>query len=292
MSEVTANISLTPISATFIVDNNNINLTPEATQLTIINGYAGISGFSGYSGTSGAPGAASGYSGKSGYSGRSGDPGGTSGWSGRSGYSGAAFVGSSGYSGWSGTSGVSVIVGGSNTQVQFNDVGILSGSSGFTFDKISNVANFPGNVNITGNSAITGNVSVTGATIIRSGIEKLTINGTAATSTVNYDFITQAIIYNTAAANTNVVLNFRGNSSITANSYLSTGDSIVSTYLLTTTTPYSITGVSIDSVTQTINWVNGYITTPQSSSITSYTFTMIKTAASTYTVLGSATRFA
>ena len=123
MSEVNASFTVTPITATIIVDNNQINLTPEATQLTIINGYAGISGYSGvgtsgYSGTSGAPGASSGYSGKSGYSGISGDPGGTSGWSGRSGYSGVSGLGLSGYSGisgaaffgssgWSGTSGIS-----------------------------------------------------------------------------------------------------------------------------------------------------------------------------------------
>ncbi len=170
MSEVTANISLTPISATFIVDNNNITLTPEATQLTIINGYAGISGFSGYSGSgasgysgfSGQPGPASGYSGwsgtsgidgTSGYSGISGSsgsnglPGGTSGYSGKSGYSG---IGSSGYSGISGYAYINVpqVLAPINYNVVLADAGkhlyhaTSSAAAIYTFPANSNVS-FP-----------------------------------------------------------------------------------------------------------------------------------------------------
>lgn len=53
------------------------------------------------------------------------------------------------------------------------------------------------------------------------------------------------------------------------------------------------TSFLIDNVSQTVRWLNG--STPSSGNLNSwdaYTYTIIKTAASTYTVLGSRTRFA
>lgn len=54
--------------------------------------------------------------------------------------------------------------GGSNTQIQYNDSGLFGGSSGFTFDKTSNLVSMPGNLtvagNISGNNAnFTGNIT-------------------------------------------------------------------------------------------------------------------------------------
>ena len=72
----------------------------------------------------------SGYSGYSGISGFSG----ISGWSGISGYSGSGVSGYSGYSGISGYSGTTPTIGGSNTQVQYNNSGVLGGSANFVFD--------------------------------------------------------------------------------------------------------------------------------------------------------------
>ena len=95
-----------------------------------ISGYSGsgVSGFSGYSG--------SGLSGFSGYSGS-----GISGYSGSgvSGFSGFSGSGISGYSGigtsgYSGYSGITPTIGGSNTQVQYNNSGVLGGSSSLTWD--------------------------------------------------------------------------------------------------------------------------------------------------------------
>lgn len=110
------------------------------------SGFSGISGFSGYSGISGQDGAsgysgisgASGFSGISGYSGYSGIDGasGFSGYSGISGYSGSGVSGYSGFSGisgYSGYSGITPTIGGSNTQVQYNNSGVLGGSANFTW---------------------------------------------------------------------------------------------------------------------------------------------------------------
>jgi hypothetical protein len=57
-------------------------------------------------------------------------------------------------------------VGGSNTQIQFNDSGNFSGATGFTFNKTSNVLNVPGNVSATyfsGNGSQLANI--TGANV-------------------------------------------------------------------------------------------------------------------------------
>jgi hypothetical protein len=59
--------------------------------------------------------------------------------------------------------------------------------------------------------------------------------------------------------------------------------------MTTGTTAYGVTQLQIDGALQTINWAGG---DSFANSIMAYTFTMIKTGASTYTVLGSATRYA
>ena len=57
-------------------------------------------------------------------------------------------------------------------------------------------------------------------------------------------------------------------------------------------TAYSVNNFDIDSVTQTVKWVNGVTPIPAINSQTSYVFTIIKTATTpTYDVLGSATRY-
>ena len=114
------------------------------------SGQVGISGYSGYSGISGISGA-SGFSGISGFSGYSGIDGasGFSGYSGISGYSGSGVSGYSGFSGisgYSGYSGITPTIGGSNTQVQYNNGGVLGGSANLTWS--GSLLDVRGSVNI------------------------------------------------------------------------------------------------------------------------------------------------
>ena len=114
-----------------------VNVSQIAYSTSGYSGYSGfsgsgISGFSGFSGYSGS--GISGYSGYSGsgisgYSGFSGS--GLSGYSGFSGYSGS---GISGYSGFSGYSGATPAIGGTNTQLQYNNSGVLGGVSQLTYN--------------------------------------------------------------------------------------------------------------------------------------------------------------
>jgi hypothetical protein len=126
--------------------------------------------------------------------------------------------------------------------------------------------------------------------------EIATVSATAATGTVQYDLLTQAILYYTTNASANFTLNFRGNSGTTLNSLMAVGDAISAVFLNTNGgTAYYPTAFSIDGTAVTPKWAGGTAPTGgNTSSIDSYSFTIIKTAATpTYVVLaGGAVKFA
>jgi hypothetical protein len=123
--------------------------------------------------------------------------------------------------------------------------------------------------------------------------EITTISATAATGTVNYDLLTQSVLYYTTNASANWTLNIRGNSTTTLNSLLSVGDTRTITFLVTQgATAYYASALTIDGTSVTPKWQGGTAPTAgNASSIDVYTYAIIKTASSTYTVLASQTQF-
>ena len=124
--------------------------------------------------------------------------------------------------------------------------------------------------------------------------EKITISATAATGTVDFDCITQGIVYYTTDASANFTLNFRGNGSNTLNSIMSIGESLSVVFLNTigSTARYP-NAFQIDGASVTPKWSGG--TAPSSgnaSAIDAYSFSIIKTANATFTVLASTGKFA
>lgn len=119
--------------------------------------------------------------------------------------------------------------------------------------------------------------------------ERLTISATAATGTINFDALTQGILYYTTNASANWTLNVRGNSGTTLASALAIGDSITISFLVAQgSTAYRHTALTIDGNAQTVLWSGG--TAPSAgnaSSTDAYSFTIIKTASATFTVLGA-----
>jgi hypothetical protein len=178
------------------------------------------------------------------------------------------------------------VVGGSDTQVQFNDGGSFGGSAAFTFNNISNVLTVGGNITAS-------NVASTPIANLPYGSEAVTIT-TTAPNTFNLDILSSSVVFCTANATANTILNIRGNSAVTANSIVSVGQSITNTILIKTGgSVYTVTTLQIDGANQTVNWVNGSVPLGAANSLVSYTFTAVKTASTpTYTVLGSATRYA
>lgn len=126
--------------------------------------------------------------------------------------------------------------------------------------------------------------------VIVSPEERTTVSATAATGTINFDAVTQGVLYYTTNASANWTLNVRGNSGTTLNSVLATGDAITVSFLVTNgATAYRHTALTIDGSAVTPKWSGG--TAPaagNASSIDAYSFTIVKTASTpTYTVLGA-----
>lgn len=124
--------------------------------------------------------------------------------------------------------------------------------------------------------------------------ETTTVSATAATGTINYDVKTQGVLYYTSNASANWTVNFRGDGSTTLNTLMATGETRTVTFLVTQgSTAYYNNAVTIDGSSVTPKWQGGAApTTGNSSSIDIYTYSIIKTASATYTVLASQTRFA
>lgn len=125
-------------------------------------------------------------------------------------------------------------------------------------------------------------------------MENATASATAATGTVNYDALTQTVLYYTTNASGNWTLNIRGNGSTTLNSVLGVGQSLSVVFMVTQgTTAYYNSALQIDGVSVTPKWQGG--TAPifgNPSSIDVYNYAIVKTGSATYTVFASQTRFA
>jgi hypothetical protein len=120
-------------------------------------------------------------------------------------------------------------------------------------------------------------------------LENTTISATAATGSITFDVSTpKSVLYYTTAATAAFSLNFTSIAALlTAN-----GDTVTVLFMNTTgATPYDITSLSIDGSAQTILWASGTTPSATASAINTYSFTIIRTAANTYKVLGSLTYF-
>jgi hypothetical protein len=124
--------------------------------------------------------------------------------------------------------------------------------------------------------------------------ERATVSATAATGTINYDALTQGVLYYTTNATGNTTINLRGNATTTLNSILAVGDAITLTFLQTNgVTAYYPTVYQVDGSAVTPKWQGGTApTSGNASSTDAYVLTVIKTAATpTYTVFASQTKF-
>jgi hypothetical protein len=140
---------------------------------------------------------------------------------------------------------------------------------------------------------LTGTQTLSNKTLL-SPEERNTVSATAATGTINFDAVTQGVLYYTSNATGNFTLNIRGNSTTTLDSILATGDSLSVVFLNTNgVTPYYPTAFQIDGSAVTPKWSGGSAPAAgNASSIDAYSFTIIKTASATYTVLAGAVKFA
>jgi hypothetical protein len=146
--------------------------------------------------------------------------------------------------------------------------------------------------NFTAKQTFTGTSSVISSKFVNA-LEGVTVSATAATGTINYDVTTQSVLYYTSNASANWTVNFRGSSSTSLNTAMATGESITVVFLVTNgATAYYNNVVQVDGTTVTPKWQGG--ATPTSgniSGIDAYSYSIIKTASATYTVLASQIQF-
>ena len=129
---------------------------------------------------------------------------------------------------------------------------------------------------------------------IQALFETATVSASAPIATTNFDIISQAVQYYTANTTVNFTLNIRGNSLTSLNTIMTVAQSATIALIVTnSTSAFYPNVIQIDGTAQTIKWQNGLaVTAGNVSSLDVYTFTIIKTAANTYIVLGSQTKFA
>lgn len=124
--------------------------------------------------------------------------------------------------------------------------------------------------------------------------ERFNVVASAATGTIAINFLTAGVWFYSTNATANHTINIRGDASNTLNSLLATGDAITVSWIIANgTTAYYPTTIQIDGSSVTPRWLNGSslptaAQANQTAGIDSFTFTIIKTAATpTYTVLGA-----
>jgi hypothetical protein len=131
------------------------------------------------------------------------------------------------------------------------------------------------------------------ATVFTNMAEVTTVT-TLPSATLTYYTASQSVILFTSNATTNWTLNITHSAGTTLNTALAIGQSITIAFVVTNSAvPYYNSVTKIDGVTVTPKWQGGTAPTAgNASSLDTYSFTIIKTAASTYTVLASLTKFA
>ena len=169
---------------------------------------------------------------------------------------------------------------------------VSDGAVTLNHDNAAKIATSATGVDITG-TALTDGVTVDGTTSIEEVIEKVG-GGTSTTGTINYNLRDGAVQNFTANQTANRTINFRASSGETLNAMLAVGESMTCAILLLQgSTAYYLNAYQVDGSTITPKWSGGSAPTAgNASGIDSYSFTIIKTADATFTVLASQTQFA
>ena len=126
-------------------------------------------------------------------------------------------------------------------------------------------------------------------------IKETVTNSATASGTFNVDALAGAIVnFPNGNQTANRTINFRGDASTTLNAAMAIGESMTfAIMMLQGSTAYYLNAYQIDGSAVTPKWQGGAAPTAgTASNVDSYSFTIIKTAASTYTVLASLASFA
>jgi Major tropism determinant N-terminal domain len=151
-----------------------------------------------------------------------------------------------------------------------------------------------GAISAAGSATITNKV-LSGNTL-SSSLESINIVASAATGTVPFYTNVGTVYYYTSNASANWTFNFTGALNSQLNTIMSIGQSITAVFLNTNgSSAYYPNAFQVDGTTSgvTVKWQGGSAPTSGNvSSIDAYSFTIIKTANATFTILASQSKFA
>lgn len=137
-------------------------------------------------------------------------------------------------------------------------------------------------------------ISISSGATLTSPKEVAAISATAATGAINIDTLTAAVNIRTSNASGNWTINVRGDSTTTLDSTMSIGEQVSVVFETPNgATAYYPTAFSVDGSAVVPKWLGG--TAPSSGDINStnvYVYTIRKTAAATFTVIASQSKFA
>jgi hypothetical protein len=130
--------------------------------------------------------------------------------------------------------------------------------------------------------------------IISQPLESAYTTATGFAGYTYYAVTNSAVQYITAASTANGTLNITATSGVTLNTTMAIGQAISCVLLITNTaTAYYPNVIQVDGSTVTPKWAGGTaVSAGNANAIDGYTFTIIKTAAATFTVLAGQTKFA
>ena len=196
------------------------------------------------------------------------------------------------------TGALTIAVSGTDYAPATSGSGVLkgNGSGGFSTATAGTDYVAPGTATtFTAKQTFTGAATAIGASL-QAVLEKMNVSATAATGTINFNINTSVVWYYTTSASANWTVNIRGDASNSLNSLMAVGESLTCAFLVTQgATAYYNSAVQVDGTTSgvTTKWQGGSApTSGNASGIDVYTYTVVKTAAATFTVLASQTQFA
>ena len=186
----------------------------------------------------------------------------------------------------------------SNPQIAFtttasatNGITIANGATGTGPTISATGADTNINLNLASKGTL-GRITLNNEAKIFGVFEACTISTTFLT-TFNYDVLTQAVYYDNSTDTANHIINLRGDSSTSLNAAMAVGEIVTVAYMnVNGNTTYYNAVTQVDGTTVTAIWQGGSApTTGNASSTDVYTYTALKTAASTFTVFASQTQF-
>jgi hypothetical protein len=145
----------------------------------------------------------------------------------------------------------------------------------------------------TGTQSLAGTTSAIAA-ILTNAAEVATVSATAATGTIALYPSSQSVLYYTSNAAANWTTNITFSAGTTMNTAMAVSQSITVTFLVTQgASPFYNNVVQVDGTTTgvTTYWQGGAPISGNASGVDAYTYTVVKTAASTFTVFASQTQF-